>query len=273
MYWQDIDSDIIDAFELCYSNVTFIKTYFSMYGAMSQRIPSKMYMWQHAVDLHHTPICLIDCDTIIVKSPAKFFDLDADIIFTDKNEQFYINTGVMLVRPSPAVRNFFSQWTDRTIEIVNDPKLLNTAISSENHYGAADQMAFYEIIQYTQSKKGYIVNIPGFKIKLQAIDCNILNQTNSVKLNDSIFIYHYKGGWRDILSKGIFHDARPQYDSTPMLLQFLSYYTEAIRHLKNNGIKHSTLYKIQCHDFSKHILRVVFFFKTLKQVVGKFLYD
>jgi hypothetical protein len=268
IYWQDIDSDVMEALSACYPDVSFLETSFYISGSYTQKIPAKMHLWTKAVNEYTENLCFVDSDAIVAKSPAIFLETyKEDIIFTDKKEQFHINTGVMLVRPSNMVRNFFMLWTAEIMNIITDSELLDRAISTKNHYGAADQMAFYELIGYQPDKQKYILPSDFGTISLRSVPCDILNQTNSVPLDDGIFVYHYKGAWRDILRKNTFTPARTRSDSLPMLLQFIHYHRLSIAKIKKLGATSKTQDKLKIYRFSRLGLSLELAAQRLKAVL------
>ena len=237
IYWQDIDDEIIEALAQVFPFARYKKTYYNIEGDIAQRISSKTHLWAQAVADHlGAKLCLMDSDMLVARSPFPLWDEDVDIVFTDKDEQFQINTGIMLVRSTAAVSCFFQKWLQRTLEIINNPKLLAEAVSSENHYGAADQMSFYEMLDYDPCRKTYTIATDQGAVRLKAVPCSVLNETNSVPLSAEKYIYHYKGGWRPILFEGTFPPYRSEADSLPMYIQYLKYHSEMLRHLNQCGV-------------------------------------
>jgi hypothetical protein len=237
IYWQDIDEEIIGALTKVFSSVRFEKTHYEIAADMAQRISSKIHLWSQAVSEHiGSRLCLLDSDVLVIRSPSSLWDKETDIVFTDKDEQFQLNTGVMLVHSTKAAGCFFREWLQRTVEIINNPALLAEAVSPRNHYGGADQMALHQQITYTTCRKNYEIATEKGCMRLKAVPCSILNETNSVPLADEKFIYHYKGGWRQILFEGKFPPYRSEKDSLPMYILYLQYHSELLRHLKNCGV-------------------------------------
>lgn len=247
VYWQDTDDDIMEALGRLWPSVRFVRTTYAITGSNHQKIPAKMQLWAQAVvELSDSPLCLIDSDTVVCRSPEPLLE-GADIVFTDKDEQFQLNTGVVLVRPSRAAEALFQDWMQETMRIIGDDQLLQQAISPENVYGAADQMALHRLLHYKKGKKSYSYPTAHGVVRLKAAPCSNYNQTNSVPLSPDIWIYHYKGGWRDILFHGIHSSYRPVGQCCPMQVQYLLLYREVLEGLQAHGIAGSTIRKLHIH--------------------------
>jgi len=247
VYWQDMADDIISALQATFANFFFKKTNYSIRDSLHKKISSKMLLWQQAFEeSSDEEMCLIDSDTVVQHVPDDFLD-GYDCIFTDKNEQFHLNTGVVLIRKTPAAREFLRLWTERTIEIVESAPLLEEAVSPQNHYGGADQMALYQLIDYTLARKEYrLINAQG-GLALKALPCAVLNETNSVPLSPSIYVYHYKGGWRDVLLKGLHSPYRTRKACWPMHRQYLELYRECRGLMRKARVPEETIDKIRLH--------------------------
>lgn len=266
-YIQDIDDDCLDILRKTYKKTNFIKTNIRFPARNIERIPLKMKIWTEALSQHEGEILFLDSDTIVSKSPKCFFS-DADIIFTTKNEIFEINTGVMLVRNSNAVQYFFQEWTNKIMEILNSEEMINIACSPQYPFGAVDQMAFYQMINFDLEKNFYSFNTPYCDITLESVPCNILNQTNSVPLNNDIYIYHYKGGWRTIIQCGSFSQNRGFLESYEMLKLFSRILDSSKKAMIKNGALPKTIEKFSIFSFNWIFLKIKFFilslFKKLK---------
>lgn len=257
-YIQDIDVDCLDILCRTYPKTNFIKTNIKFPSRNIERIPLKMKIWTDALSQYEGKILFLDSDTIVSKSPECFFS-DADIIFTTKNEQFQINTGVMLVKNSNAAQYFFQKWTNKIIDILNDEEKISIACSPQYHFGAVDQMAFYQMIDFSLEKKCYSFNTPYGDITLKSVPCNELNQTNSVPLNNDIYIYHYKGGWRSIIQHGEFSQYRGFFESYSMLKLFSETLNRAQKAMLTNGALPQTIEKFSIFPFNWFLLKIRFF--------------
>ncbi|MDR2051741.1 MAG: hypothetical protein LBQ63_08245 [Deltaproteobacteria bacterium] len=247
VYWQDMDDDIMAALRAVFPRVACVKTEFSIAGSPHQKISSKMKLWLRAVEeARDETLCLIDSDTV-VQRPLKGFLNGYDCIFTDKEEQFHLNTGVVILRNTPSSSEFLQAWTEKTLSIVNDAALLEQAVSVENHYGAADQMALYTLIDYHPERKEYAYSAKGGKFTLKAVPCTVLNQTNSVPLSPDIYVYHYKGGWRGVLLKGIHSPYRTKKACLPMQIQYLRLYRDVLNSLRREATSQESINKIRLH--------------------------
>ncbi|MBD5416431.1 MAG: hypothetical protein HDR50_01890 [Desulfovibrio sp.] len=261
-YIQDIDEDCLDILCKTYQNSEFIETDIAFPKRNVERIPLKMKTWTEALSKLNGDILFLDCDTIVSKSPQGFFS-DADITFTSKDEQFQINTGVMLTKNSKAVQFFYQQWTQDILNILTDEQRIEIACSAQHHFGAVDQMAFYELINFNLEKNNYVYNTPYGPISLASMPCDELNQVNSVPLNDNIYIYHYKGGWRQIIKSGEFTQYRRFYESYPMLLLFHKTLKKAKKAMLLNGASPKTVEKFSIYPFKWGLFKIKYFLLSL----------
>lgn len=243
VYWQDTDDDIILALHNLWPFISFVKTTYDISGNNCKKISMKMKIWAEAIEKAcNDSLCFIDNDTVICKSPESLLK-DSDVIFTDKDEQFQINTGVVLVNPSRATIALFQDWMQETMRIVRDERLLHQAVSPMNPYGGADQMALHRLIDYKKEKKIYSYHTTCGEVRLIAVPCAQYNQTNSVPLSPDIWIYHYKGGWRDILFYGRHSPYRPVYDCWPMHILYLNIYRRVIMAMREHNVSEDTIKK------------------------------
>ncbi len=237
-----------------------------------------MRLWLRAVEeAQDESLCMVDSDAVVQHSPQCFLK-EYDCIFTDKMEQFRLNTGVLLLRNASSSVEFIRAWAEKTTTIINDDALLAQAVSVENHYGGADQMALYTLIDYSPEIKEYAYTAKDGKFTLKAVPCAVLNQTNAVPLSSGIYIYHYKGGWRDVLLRGIHSPYRTKKACLPMHIQYLSLYRDVITALRRQVQSPETLDKIRLHVPSYYdmdsgkFLPCRFYLELAKDVVKKWIY-
>lgn len=243
VYWQDTDDDIICALQQLWPYIGFVKTAYDISGSSCKKIPMKMQLWTEAIEkAWNDSLCFIDNDTVICQTPESLLR-DSDVIFTDKDEQFQINTGVVLVNPSKTTIAFFQDWMQETMRIVRDERLLQQAVSPINPYGAADQMALHRLLGYKKEKKIYSYHTTCGEVRLIAVPCSQYNQTNSVPLSPDIWIYHYKGGWRDILFYGRHSPYRPACECWPMQILYLNIYRKVLRAMRAHNVAEDTIKK------------------------------
>ncbi len=232
--WEDIPDKYICPVKKCFKNYEFIETKIGFTKDPAKRIASKTILWQMGVDRYPGELlALIDVDTLIIKDITHFFEeFNYDIIYTYKNEQFPLNTGVLLCNNSTKTRLFFKKWKEETFGIFKKPDLLIQATNSSFPYGAVDQMAFYRVIVYKHNSTKYCVNLGSHKVKLLGIPCKTLNETNSTAITKENHIIHYKGGWQNILIKGLnFTKKRPKKLSWEMFILYLKTYSGAVNHI------------------------------------------
>ena len=266
VYWQDMDEEHIKALSDVLPEADFHETNFDLAGDYVTRISSKVHLWERAVSEHpDTCLCLLDSDTLVLKNIDSFFENEFDIGFTVKDEQFPINTGVVLVKNNnPLSLQFFAQWKRRTLEILSDKESFKMANSIHYPYGGSDQMSFYQMIGYKRGVNEYEVVMGNSKLKLRAFSCSVLNETRSTQITPDHHIIHYKGGWRNVLLKGEnFPKTRPRHDSREMYLLYLRTYCEAIELLKSHS-------RIGEKDFG---IKIPFYVKYETFEENRFLYS
>jgi len=263
--WEQLDEKKISLLKQAFPKVDFVEADFDIKGSFIERISNKTKLWEMAVKQYPEEyLCLLDCDTLVRKDISDFYNQEFDIIFTDKEGVFPLNTGVMLVKNSASVINFFTQWREQTIAVIQDKIAFKKANSLDYPYGGADQMAFYTLIGYKKGKKEHIFSNNDQKIVLQAISCELLNETRSTQVTEQTHVIHYKGGWRPILLEGGgFTKNRPKQTSWGMYLLFLKTYLQAISQL--NKIDKEIVYQ----DFN---IKIPFYLNKDKLEENKWLY-
>ena len=232
VYWQDIPARLIDAVRAAFPRFDFHRTEFDFSKDFLLRISSKVHSWCRAAEEHagEPQVCFADVDTLVLRDITHFFAKDAaDIIFTDKPDRTALNTGVVLAHGRPAATAFFRAWRDRTLTICRTPELYAQANDYSLGYGAADQMALWQMLGYERGRAGYEITAEGEKVCLRAEPCSVLNETNSLPVTDAQHILHFKAGWQLILLQGRpFTRNRPRIESWPMFTLYLRRFREAL---------------------------------------------
>jgi hypothetical protein len=266
VFWQDVDEHIIKAVMKTFGTATFYKTNFDFDSDPIRRISSKTHLWNYAAQKYqHDYLCFLDVDTLVIKRIQHFFDKDFDIAFTYKDEQFSLNTGVMLCKGNK-YPHFFKLWENETLKIINNPELFEKANSPEYPYGASDQMSLFEMLQYKSDQRDYIFAIDGQNILFKGIPCEVLNETNSREIADTTHIIHYKGGWQPILLEGHnFTKHRSKKLSWGMYIQYLKTFKKSLEYLQAATKTH---FKPQ--DLS---IIIPFYISTSTLRENKFLYS
>jgi hypothetical protein len=239
IYWQDVSERLMDALRATFPRYDFHPTDFDFSRDYLLRISSKVHSWCRAAEEHagETELCFADVDTLILRDLSAFFTKDdADVVFTDKPQRTALNTGVMLARGRPATTAFFREWRDRTLQIIRTPEQYQQANDYTLGFGAADQMALWQMLDYERGRSGYEVKAEGETVRLRAEPCAVLNETNSVVPTDSHHILHYKAGWQTILLQGRpFSKNRPRATSWPMFVLYLQRFREALETLNGTA--------------------------------------
>lgn len=232
VYWQDIPAPLIEALRTAFPHFDFHCTAFDFSRDFLLRISSKVHSWcraaeEHAMEPH---LCFVDVDTLVLRGISSFFDKDAaDLIFTHKPERTALNTGVLLAHGRPAATAFFREWRDRTLHICRTPELYAQANDYSLGYGAADQMALWQMLGYERGRAEYGITCGGESVRLRGEPCAVLNETNSLPVTDEQHILHYKAGWQLILLQGRpFTRNRPREASWPMFTLYLTRFRAAL---------------------------------------------
>jgi hypothetical protein len=232
IYWQDIPAPLIEALRAAFPRYDFHRTTFDFSKDFLLRISSKVHSWCRAAEEHagERDLCLADVVTLVLREIDPFLAKDnADVIFTDKPDRTALNTGVLLAHGSAATTAFFRAWRDRTLAIIADPELYRQANDYSLGYGAADQMALWQMLGYERGRAAYTIEAGGEKVQLRAEPCAVLNETNSLPVSAEKHILHYKAGWQPILLQGRpFTRNRPRPESWPMFTLYLRRFIEAL---------------------------------------------
>lgn len=244
IYWQDIPAPLVEALRTAFPRFDFHQTSFDFSNDFLLRISSKVHSWCRAVEEHasESDLCLADVDTLVLRDVTPFLAKDsADVIFTHKPDRTALNTGVILAHGTPATVAFFRAWRDRTLAIIGDPELYRQANDYSLGYGAADQMALWQMLSYERGRSEYTIEAGGEKVSLRAEPCSVLNETNSLPVTEEKHILHYKSGWQPILLQGRpFTRNRPRVDSWPMFTLYLRRFREALDTLNAAAGSHFT---------------------------------
>jgi hypothetical protein len=209
VFWCDVPSHEIALLERAFPGFEFHHANQSIEGSVEQRIPLKLRHWVSACELYPDSfLCLLDCDTILVKPIDRFFHRDFDVVFTWKDERWPINTGVLLIKNRVSVRQFMREWLSQTEHIVAVPRSLSNALECS---GAADQHAFRELVGFGEYDRVFQRAIAGNDVVFRGAPCRVLNETNCVPITEETHVIHYKGGWHNIILKGApFTEHRPE---------------------------------------------------------------
>ena len=183
-----------------------------------------------AEHLEEDYIGIFDTDTTVLQDIDEVFSNNFDIAFTVKNEFWPINTGVLFIKNSQRVVDFFNEWYKRTQEILLNENLFKTANSINHPYGGADQMAFHQMINYRKTSNLFYYSCGEAEVRLLSLPCKVYNETRSVPITPCLKVIHYKGGWRTILLEGYgFSRNRKFLNSLDMYLKYHEIYQKAIQ--------------------------------------------
>jgi len=198
--WDNISDKEMQLLQYAFSDVKFIKSDQNIFHKdIRKSIPLKLKSWvDYLNNSNKKTTCFLDSDIIVYKNISQFISDEYDLLFTWKPEFFLLNTGVIIVNNSERTRHFFELWLKKIEEIVADNVLLTNAC---NKNGAADQQALYELMGKAEYTLDFAVTYDFGAVKFRPVECNLLNQTNSVPMDYGSYIFHYKAGWHPILLK------------------------------------------------------------------------
>jgi hypothetical protein len=147
----------------------------------------KLNYWAEKIKQETGNICLIDGDTVVLKDVEHVFDQDFDIAFTrrSKGVNIPINGGVLFVKDSPRVHDFFDKWV-----LTNNEMLTNRLLHLEwyRKYNGINQASFgYMLEKYKSDLK--IIEVPGVKY-------NACDRIDWMGINEDTHILHVKSELR-----------------------------------------------------------------------------
>lgn len=249
VYWEDIDESRKALIQKVYPKVEFIDTHFDFTTDITKRISSKTLVWELAAHDKQNEdgwLFFMDTDMLVLQDIRPFLEkIDSDIVYTFRQGQFWINSGVLACRKHSERAPFFTQWREKTQAILNDPTLFAQANDKKLHYGGADQMSLQQLLNYSIEKNSYTLPTAALPLQFTGVDCEYLNETYSRPVTEKTHVIHYKGGWRDILFfGGNFTPNRSKQESWEMYILYLRTFQEAVAALnKKLGTPYS------CQDF------------------------
>ena len=266
VYWEDIQKETKDLIQQSFPQVEFVETHFNFTSDIAKRISSKTLVWELAAhDKRNEPgwLFFMDADMLVLRKigPLLSSFFHTDVVYTFRQGQFWINSGVLACRQHAQMADFFKLWREKTQEILNNKFLFAQANDKQLHYGGADQMSLQKILGYSVEKNACSVPILTDSIRFSGIECGYLNETHSRPITEKTHVIHYKGGWRDILFfGGNFTSNRPKWESWEMYILYLRTFQKAIHSINNKLATHYS-----CRDFGlvipwyldKHTLREV----------------
>lgn len=213
-----------------------------------RNISKKMSGWRQIIDTNSRDGDLIlfqDCDTIF----TEFFDsedlkgIDIGITVKDAAEKFRLNTGVVVLRNSPVMRDFVQKWETITEEILNCDDKLNTATSEKFPYGGGDQMALWQLLELNNEKLNGKKNVYFKDLKVSLLKTAEYNACEN-RINPSLAkIIHFKGAFHRLLLEGEpFLSERTEVLSQFQLAMAYSYnYRAVARLLSSRAIEQTEL--------------------------------
>lgn len=153
----------------------------------------KLNYWKDKIKTETGNICLIDGDTVVLKDVSHVFDLDFDIAYTRRSiDRPPINGGVLFVKASERVWDFFDKWV-----LTNNEMLTNNTLHRiwYGKYNGINQASFgYMLERYISDLK--IIKLPGPIY-------NACDKGDWLGINDQTAILHVKSDMRVACINGI----------------------------------------------------------------------
>lgn len=241
--YNDISSHEIKILKETYPNYDFIHDpFFIVSTNVYKRIPLKLRYWIKACHLYTNEfLCLVDCDMALSSAISEYVNTEHDIIYTWKDADYPLNTGVILCESNEKNLKFMDLWNEKTEAIVEDHALLDKAVAT---YGAADQYALAEILNKKIYNDVIEVELDNFLLKFKGVECKYLNETRCVPITEETHIIHFKAGWHPILLLNEpFTFNRPKESCKEMFLYWYRLYSTALRNSMKkvfliNALKH-----------------------------------
>jgi hypothetical protein len=198
--WQDLPAHEIAVLSTVFPHSRFMKIESPLKGDRFEKVSRKLYAWKAACSLYPTePICFIDVDALLVKPIDQFLPIDADLIFTWKDEALPINVGIILIRSGQTGISFLDAWIARMEKILSDPLARKKATVQS---GAADQHAFRELIGFVNYDRVFQRLVNGSDMRFKGIECRWLNDSKCSEITKDTHVLHYKGVWHPALLSG-----------------------------------------------------------------------
>ena len=147
----------------------------------------KLNWWADKIKKESGNICLIDGDTVVLKDVEHVFDQDFDIAYTRRSAsvRIPINGGVLFVKPSERIHDFFDKWV-----LTNNEMLTNRAL----------HLAWAKIYQgINQASFGYMISRYRSNLKIIEVPCskyNACDKVNWFNINNETHIMHIKSELR-----------------------------------------------------------------------------
>jgi hypothetical protein len=147
----------------------------------------KLNYWAERIKKESGNICLIDGDTVVLKDVSHVFDQDFDIAYTlrSKGSEMPVNGGVIFVKPSELVNDFFEKWV-----LTNNEMLVNQALHRHWYarYKGMNQASF-----------GYMMERYKTDLKIIPVPCskyNACDRSDWININHDTHILHVKSELR-----------------------------------------------------------------------------
>jgi hypothetical protein len=219
--------------EVAYPEVIFtlVDLNVSTFSTHAANASKKTQIWRDLLEQHVSNgdnAIFMDIDTLMLESPFEVFNSDEDIFVTRKSGKWPLNTGVVFVKKTDSVIDFFNNWHERTETMITSPRLNQEA---EKMSGGADQHSLMELlgIQETiRDKDRQDAFCSVYSLRIKFLNCSQYNETESVPFTNDLKVIHYKAGWHKILiSKSKYTKNRPAKTSTEFHNIWNGYYSKS----------------------------------------------
>lgn len=150
----------------------------------------KLNYWLQRVKEENQDLCLIDGDTVVLKDVSHVFDRDFDIAYTRRTKgiQLPINGGVLFLRPSERVTEFFEKWV-----LTNNEMLTNQALHRTYYrkYAGINQASFGYMLENRLRLKHRLEII-----ELPCSEYNACDRPDWINFGEHVKILHAKSELR-----------------------------------------------------------------------------
>jgi len=219
--------------EVAYPEVifTFVDMSVSTFSTHAANASKKTRIWQVLLEQQVSNgdnAIFMDIDTLMLESPFEVFNSDEDIFVTRKKGKWPLNTGVIFVKKTDSVIDFFNNWHERTETVITSPRLNQEA---EKMSGGADQHSLMELLGIQETIRNndrQDAFCSEYSLRIKFLNCSQYNETESVSFTNDLKVIHFKAGWHKILiSKSKYTKNRPAKTSTEFHNIWNGYYSRS----------------------------------------------
>jgi len=158
----------------------------------------KLQYWVDFIRKATMPTVLMDTDTLVLQDIGGAFDMDFDVAITvlENDPISWFNGGVVFVKPSKKVADFFDLWLQTDNQLMANP-------GARQMYARGRKISGQNQVSFT-----YLYD--DVKIKIIELPCHVWNCCNSAwdNFSENTKVLHIKEGLRKIVFRQKY---RPEY--------------------------------------------------------------